>query len=83
MHDGQHHALAGATVTGLWTGNVTDTCVTNQNGKCSVIQRYARKKTSVLFAVTNLQSTGDTYQSSSNHDPDADSNGTSISVSRP
>ena len=83
VHDGQHHALAGATVTGLWTGNVTDTCVTNQNGKCSVIQRYARKKTSVLFAVTNLQSTGDTYQSSSNHDPDADSNGTSISVSRP
>jgi outer membrane lipoprotein SlyB len=32
---------------------------------------------------SNVRSTGDTYQSSSNHDPDADSNGTTISVSRP
>jgi serine protease AprX len=83
VHDGQHSVVAGATVTGLWTGNVTDTCVTNQNGKCSVTQRYARKKSSVLFAVSNVQSTGDTYQSSANHDPDADSNGTTISISRP
>ncbi len=83
VHDAQHNPIAGATVIGLWTGGVTDTCVTNQNGRCSVTQRFARKKNTVVFAVTNLQLSGATYQSSANHDPDGDSNGTQISVNRP
>ena len=83
VHDAQHNPIAGATVVGLWTGGVTDMCVTNQNGRCSVTQRFARRKNTVVFAVTNLQLSGGTYQSSANHDPDGDSNGTQISVNRP
>jgi len=37
----------------------------------------------VQFAVTNLWSSGDAYNASKNHDPDADSNGTTITVARP
>jgi hypothetical protein len=48
-----------------------------------VTQRFARKKNTVVFAVTDLQLSGATYQSSANHDPDGDSNGMQISVNRP
>lgn len=81
VHDALHANVAGVTVSGIWTGNVGASCVTNQNGKCSMMHQFARKKTSVQFAVTNLQSSGDSYQSSANHDPDSD--GTTITVTRP
>jgi hypothetical protein len=38
---------------------------------------------SVIFTVASLTKTGSTYDSASNHDPDGDSNGTIIVVSRP
>jgi serine protease AprX len=83
VHDAQHAKVGGVTVSGAWTGNVNAACVTNQKGKCTVSHRFARTKTSVQFSVTNLQLTGDTYQASANHDPDADSNGTTITITRP
>ncbi len=83
VHDALHANVAGVTVSGIWTGSVGASCVTNQNGKCSVMHQFARKKTSMQFGVTNLQSSGDSYQSSANHDPDADSDGTTITVTRP
>jgi serine protease AprX len=83
VHDGQHAKVAGATVSGVWTGGISATCVTNQKGKCSLTRQFARKKTSVQFAVSNLWSSGDTYNASTNHDPDADSNGTTITITRP
>jgi serine protease AprX len=83
VHDALHNAIAGVTVAGAWTGNLGASCVTNQNGKCSVSHQFAQKKTSVQFAVANLQASGDTYGASANHDPDTDSNGTTITVTRP
>jgi serine protease AprX len=83
VHDALHHAIPGVTVSGIWTGNVGASCVTNQNGKCSVTHGFGQNKTSAQFAVTNLQATSDSYQSSANHDPDTDSDGTTITVARP
>jgi hypothetical protein len=37
----------------------------------------------VQFAVSNVHASGDSYDSSANHDPDTDSNGTTITVTRP
>jgi hypothetical protein len=37
----------------------------------------------VSLTVTNLSKDGYTYQPSANHDPDGDSNGTTISVNKP
>jgi hypothetical protein len=43
----------------------------------------AKSKTSVTFTVTGVTASGATYVSSSNGDPDGDSNGTTITVNKP
>jgi serine protease AprX len=83
VHDASHGLVAGATVTGIWTGGTTGSCVTSANGRCSLTKRYAKKKASVSFGVTSLQLTGVSYAPADNHDPDADSTGTSVTISRP
>jgi len=42
-----------------------------------------KSKTTAVFAVTNVTASGASYVSSSNHDPDGDSNGTSITIDKP
>jgi hypothetical protein len=42
-----------------------------------------KKTGSVTFAVVNVTHATLTYASAANHDPEGDSNGTSITVSRP
>ncbi|NJC95717.1 MAG: hypothetical protein FIB03_05145 [Anaerolineae bacterium] len=87
VHDAGHNPVAGITVTGSWSGGTTGTssCVTNASGQCSVTSSNMNsKKTSVTFTVTGLSGgSGYTYNSSANHDPDGDSNGTSITVAMP
>ena len=46
-------------------------------------KRFGKAKASVTFTVTNLQLSGYTYDSASNHDPDADSTGTKVTIARP
>lgn len=76
--------VAGATVTGTRGGGLTGSasCVTAANGRCSV-SKSARKLPSVTFTVTNVTRSGATYASGTNHDPDGDSNGTTITVLKP
>jgi serine protease AprX len=83
VHDRQHAAVAGATVTGTWTGGKVATCVTNANGKCSVSNRYGRAKASVRFTVSSVVVAGSTYIAGTNHEADGDSTGTSIAIARP
>ena len=83
VHDANHAVLPGVKVTGVWTGNTTVSCTTNVNGRCTVSKRFGKAKASVTFTVTNLQLSGYTYDSASNHDPDADSTGTKVTVTRP
>ena len=86
VHNAGHSPVAGITVTGNWSGGTTGTssCVTNGSGQCSVTSSNMNsKKTSVTFTVTSLSGTGYTYNSGVNHDPDGDSNGTSITVPKP
>jgi hypothetical protein len=86
VHNASHAPVSGITVTGSWSGGTTGTatCTTNASGQCSVTSaNMSSKKASVTFTVTNLSGgSGYTYNSSSNHDPDGDSNGTSITVLR-
>ena len=82
-HDANHAVLPGVKVTGVWTGNTSVSCTTNVNGRCTVSKRFGKAKASVTFTVTNLQLSGYTYDSASNHDPDADSTGTKVTVTRP
>jgi len=86
VHDTNHIPVAGITVTGNWSGGTTGTssCVTNASGQCNVTSSSMNsKKASVTFTVSSLTGSGYTYNSGANHDPDGDSDGTSITVLKP
>jgi len=65
----------------------SDTCTTGDlggNGTCIVLfPSLKRSVTSVSFTVVSVTMSGRTYDSTLNHDPDGDSNGTTIKVKRP
>jgi len=86
VHDANHNLVANAVVTGKWSNGTTGTvsCTTNSSGVCTVSKTGLSAKTaSVTFSVTGVSATGLTYTSTSNHDPDTDSNGTTIVVTKP
>jgi serine protease AprX len=83
VHDGAHAFVPGAVVKGTWTGGRSAQCTTNTNGRCMMSTQYRKAKTSVTFTVTGVTATGTTYAATANHDPDGDSDGTSIVVARP
>jgi subtilisin len=85
VHDAAHNPVEGATVQGAWSGGYAGSAAatTGSSGTCTVSTgSIPKKKTSVTFTVSNITKTGDTYNSSANHDPDGDSNGTSITISK-
>jgi hypothetical protein len=86
VHDNNEKSVANATVTGKWTNGATGTvsCITNSSGLCQVSKTgLSTKTTSVTFTVTGVTHATLTYKSSANHDPDGDSTGTSITISKP
>lgn len=86
VHDAGHNPVGSVTVRGAWSdgysGNVQ--CVTGPDGACTLTTGNVRAKVkSVTFTVKRLVKSGYTYSAAANHDPDGDSNGTSIVVLRP
>jgi subtilisin family serine protease len=85
VHDASHAIAQGATVSGNWSGGFSGSasCTTTSGGTCKVTTGNLNKsKTSATFTVTNVTASGASYVSSSNHDPDTDSNGTTITVAK-
>jgi subtilisin family serine protease len=85
VHNGSEAPVSGVTVTGTWSNGTTGTvtCKTAANGLCTVSKAsLANATASVTFTVTGLTLTNAVYQSAANHDPEADSNGTTIIVFR-
>jgi hypothetical protein len=86
VHDSAHTPLANVTVSGTWSNGISGgyQCVTASDGTCTVATATLRRKTSsATFTVDNLSLSGYTYTPSANHDPDSDSNGTTITILRP
>jgi subtilase family protein/fibronectin type III domain protein len=82
IHDASHAAATGATVSGSWSGGFAGSV--SCTAPCTVTTGNLNKsKTSVTFTVANVTRSGDTYASSSNHDSEGDSNGTSITILKP
>lgn len=84
-HSTSHALVAGVTVSGQWSGGASGTasCVTSRRGICSVTTpRMPLTALSVTFTVTNMTASGYAYDGTTNHDPDTDSNGTAITISR-
>jgi hypothetical protein len=91
VHDAGENPVANATVTGSW-GGVTrspkkmfsGSCVTDGSGQCSItLNRINKNSSSVTFSVDDVTHAVDTYSAADNHDPDGDSDGTTIVVLKP
>jgi PKD repeat protein len=82
IHDHNHLPVANVVVTGSWNDGL-QSCITNTAGRCSLSrQEIPKKTTSVTFLVLDATLAMCTYTSSSNHDPDGDSNGTTVTAKR-
>lgn len=85
-HDTNEALAAGATVSGTWGGGTSGTgsCVTDSNGGCSIAKTNLKSDlSSVTFTVDSVSHVSMVYEALLNHDPDGDSDGTSISVLSP
>jgi FtsP/CotA-like multicopper oxidase with cupredoxin domain len=95
VHDINHAAVAGATVhmdvtrTSKTDGStVTEdlSCVTGANGLCTIARTVNENQfeNNVTFSVTTVTNPpADPYDSSLNHDPDGESDGTTLVVGQP
>jgi hypothetical protein len=86
VHDQDHAPLEGAVVAGAWTvtnGSTVNACTTDAAGQCEVTSTYGLGRTQVTFTVNDLSGAGGAYVAADNHDPDGDSDGTSITILRP
>jgi PKD repeat protein len=84
VHDNRHILIANATVNGRWNNGSITSCITNASGQCAVSRSGILKtNNSVTFTVTNVARATLVYKPSDNHDADGDSNGVSITISRP
>jgi PKD repeat protein len=87
VHDADHTAEDGSTVDFDYTGRDVSgsaTCTTDTNGVCTLsVSNIAKRTGSVDFTVTGVSDSDGSYDESSNHDPDGDSDGTTITVNKP
>jgi len=82
IHDADHNLVANATVTGEWSGATTGTVsgTTGSDGTVTFSTGNMSGGDSVTFTVTGVTHDTLTYDDTANHDPDGDSDGTSITV---
>ncbi|MFN2196620.1 MAG: hypothetical protein ACK2UW_10925, partial [Anaerolineales bacterium] len=86
VHDAEHAPAAGVVVSGNWSGGYSrsDQCLTDNSGRCVVGTRNIhRNNPDTTFTVTQVSLSGYTYAAADNHDPESDSNGTTITVFQP
>lgn len=86
LHDAGDLPVSGAAVIGSWSGGSSgsDSCVTDNAGQCSILLGNIRTNvSSVTFSITDVSAGSSLYRPDSNHDPDGDSDGTSITLMQP
>jgi len=75
----------GVLVTGYWSTGISgsDQCTTGTTGpgQCEIVKRNLKNNvSSVTFTVSDLSGSDSSYDGIANHDPDGDSNGTTIII---
>ncbi len=83
VHDESHSPVGGATVSGSWSTGGSASCDTGTDGRCSVSVSLRKNVTQTTFTVADVVVSGAVYDATQNHDPDSDSDGTSITVTGP
>jgi subtilisin family serine protease len=78
--------VQGATVTGSFSpaGGTGRTCLTDGNGRCTISSgsMNGKRTSAVTFTVGSISHPALVYLAAANADPDGDSNGTTIGISR-
>jgi hypothetical protein len=86
VHDVNGNPVPNALVVGSWSEGFSGMgyCPTDASGTCTIStgETIHRAEESVLFTVSNVARSGSTYAPGDNHDPDGDSDGTTIRVFR-
>lgn len=84
VHDSSEDSVRRAKVHATWTtsdGTDTATCRVRRSGACKFRSpRYSSNVSGVTFDVVDISHDSLTYDASSNHDSDGDSNGTTLGV---
>jgi hypothetical protein len=85
VHDPAHKAVSNAIVLGVWSNNsnVTRNCTVRKGTCVMTSDTLATSTSTVTFAVTGISHATLAYDPVANHDPDGDSSGTTITMSRP
>ena len=84
VHFANHGPVANATVSGSWNIGGTGSCTTDGSGQCTLSRTAISRKTqSVMFTIFNVTKSPYLYKQVDNHDPDGESNGTSVTVWSP
>ncbi|MFH1559849.1 MAG: hypothetical protein ABID84_00320 [Chloroflexota bacterium] len=86
VDDANHNPVVNATVSGTWDAGAggSNSCSTDTGGQCSVNRStIPRNINQVTFTVNDVTHPTLQYDPDSNHDPDGDSQGTSITVAKP
>jgi hypothetical protein len=81
VQDSGSNPVPGASVTGSWNGDGAQ-CTTGDDGTCTVSSAKIPLDTDIIMFTVSDVSGSLLYVADDNADPDADSNGTSITVSR-
>jgi PKD repeat protein len=81
IRNGAGSLVAGAIVSGTWTGAPVSTCTTDASGKCSLMRASTGK--TQLFTVVGVTHSSLTYDPAANADPDGDSDGMAITINKP
>jgi len=81
VHDADEQPVSSATVK-INDGRFDLTCTTGESGTCSVIRRYPPRFRCLPFTVVDITHGTLSYTPEENHDPDGDSDGTTITVCR-
>ncbi len=85
VHGSDHAPLANAQVNGVWSRGAggNGSCVTDVSGRCSLIMNnIPRRVKFVQLTIEDVLASNRTYRPQENHDPDNDSDGTIIVVTR-
>jgi hypothetical protein len=84
IHDASENPVAGATVSIQWSTGATGTATTGANGQGTfTLSNLSKQTPSVTLTIMSVTHATLTYAAGANHDPDGDSNGTSITVPKP
>jgi len=90
VHASSHSTLANMSVSGSWSSGGGGTCTTAGNGRCTITRSNIKgNEASTIFTVTDVIDASGSYgyapsdPDAPDHDPDGDSNGTTISISQP